>query len=67
MVEEKTFKFRTEFARIRIQNELLLIFLKSGGKLWALDNYWTPVGVITGHSAATADFNWSPSHISVSV
>ena len=67
MIEGKPFTFTTESTRIRIQIELLLIFLKSGGQLWALDDYWTQVCVLTGHSAATADFNWSPSHISVSM
>ena len=67
VIEGKPFTFTTESTRIRIQIELLLIFLKSGGQLWALDDYWTEVGVLTGHSAATADFNWSPSHISVSM
>ena len=65
VIEGKPFTFTTESTRIRIQIELLLIFLKSGGQLWALDDYWTQVGVLTGHSAATADFIWSPSHISV--
>ena len=67
VIEGKPFTFTTESTRIRIQIELLLIFLKSGGQLWALDGYWTQVGVLTGHSAATADFNWSPSHVSVSM
>ena len=67
VIEGKPFNFTTESTRIRIQIELLLIFLKSGGQLWALDDYWTQVGVLTGHSAATGDFNWSPSHISVSM
>ena len=67
VIEGKPFTFTTESTRIRIQIELLLIFLKSDGQLWALDDYWTEVGVLTGHSAATADFNWSPSQISVSM
>ena len=67
VVEAKPFTFTTESTRIRIQIELLIIFLKSGGQLWAPDVYWTHVGVLTGHSAATAGFNWSPSHISVSM
>ena len=67
MIQEKPFTFTTESTRIRIQMELLLIILNSGGQLWALDAYWTQVGVLTGHSAATADFHWSPLHISVSV
>ena len=65
MIEGKPFTFTTESTRIRIQIGLLLIFLKSGGQLWALDDYGTQVGVLTGHSAATADFNWSPSHVLV--
>ena len=65
MIEGKPFTFTTESTRIRIQIELLLIFLKSGCQLWALDDYWTQVGVLTGHSAATADFNWRPSHVLV--
>ena len=67
MIEAKPFTFTTESTPIRIQVVLLLIFLKSGGQLWALDDYWTQIGDLTGHSAATADFNWSPSHISVSM
>ena len=67
VVEGKPFFFTTELTRVRIQVELLLIFLESDGQLWALDDYWTPVSVLTGHSAATADFIWCPSHISVSM
>ena len=67
VIKGKPFTFSTESTRIRIKIELLLIFLKSGGQLWAFHDYWTQVGVLTGHSAATADFKWSPSHISVSV
>ena len=44
-----------------------MTFLKSGGQLWALEDYCTRVGIATGHSAAIADFNWSPAHISVSI
>ena len=55
----------TDSTRTRLQIELLLIFLKIGGHFWAPDDYWTPVGVLTGHSAATVQFNWSPSHISL--
>ena len=65
VIERNPFTFTTESTRIRIQIELLLIFLKSVGQLWALDDYSTQVGVLTGHSAETADFNWSPSHITV--
>ena len=67
VIEGKPLTFTAESFRIRIQIELLLIFLTSGGQLWALDDYWTQVGVLTGHSAATVDFNWIPSRISVSM
>ena len=67
VIEGKPFASTAESSRIRIQIELLLIFFKSGGQLWALVDYWTQVGVLIGHSAATAVFNWSPLHISVSM
>ena len=66
VLESKPFSFTTEEARIRIQINLLTIFLKSGGQCWALEYYWTQVGVATGHSASIADFNSSPERISVS-
>ena len=66
VLEGKPFTFTTEDDRIRIQINLLTIFLKSGGQLWALEDYWTQVGVATGHSASIADFNWSPARVSVS-
>ena len=66
VLEGKPFTFTTEESRVRIQINLLMTFLKSGGQLWALEDYWTQVGIATGRSAAIADFNWSPAHISVS-
>ena len=66
VLEGKPFTFTTEESRVRIQINLLMTFLKSGRQLWALEDYWTQVGNATGHSAAIADFNWSPAHISVS-
>ena len=48
VVEGKPFTLTTASTRIRIQIELLLVFLKSGGQLWALHDYWTQVGVLTG-------------------
>ena len=66
VLEGKPFMFTTEEDRICIQINLLTIFLKSGGQHWALEDYWTQVGVATGHSASIADFNWSPARISVS-
>ena len=65
-LQGKPFNFTTEESRVRIQINLLMTFLKSGGQLWALEEYWTQVGLATGHSAAIADFNCNPAHISVS-
>ena len=62
----KPFTFTTEDPRVRIQIKLLMTFLKSGGQLWDLEDYWIQVGIATGHSAAITDFNWSPAHISFS-
>ena len=67
VVEGKPFTFTSVISRTLIQIELLLIFLRGGGQLWTLEEYWTQVGVLTGHSASTADFNWSSSHISVRI
>ena len=66
VLEGKPYTFTTEEDRIRIQINLLTIFLKSGGQLWAFEDYWTQVGVATGHSTSIADFNWCPARISVS-
>ena len=67
VVEGEPFIFTSAGSRTLIQIELLLIFLRGGGQLWTLEEYWTQVGVLTGHSASTADFNWSWSFISVSI
>ena len=66
VLEGKPFTFTTEETRVRLEINLLMTFLKSGGQRWALEDYWTQVGIATGHSAGIADFNWSPAHISVS-
>ena len=66
VLEGKPLTFTTEESPVRIQINLLMTFLKSGGQLWALEDYWTQVGIATRHSAAIADFNWSPAHNSVS-
>ena len=66
-VEGKPFTFNSANSRTLIQIELLLFFLREGGQLWTLEEYWTQVGVLTGHSASTADFSWSSSYISVSI
>ena len=67
VLEGKPFTFTTEEdRRIRVQINFLTIFLRSGGQLWALEDYWTQVGVATGQLASMTDFNWSPARISVS-
>ena len=67
VIEGKPFTFTTASSRTLIQIELLLIFLRGGGQLWTLEEYWTQVGVLKGHSASAADFNLSSSYISVSI
>ena len=67
VVERKPFTFTTASSQTLIQIELLLIFLRGGGQLWTLEEYWTQVGVLTGHSASAVDFNWSSSYFSVSI
>ena len=67
VVEGKPFIFTSTSSRVLIQIELLLIFLRGGGQLWTLEEYWTQVGVLTGHSASTTDFNWSLSYVFVSI
>ena len=67
VVEGKPFIFTSASTRTLMQIELLLIFLRGRGQLWTLEEYWSQVGVLTGHSASTADFNWSLSYISVSI
>ena len=66
-VEGKPFIFTWASSRTLIQIELLLIFLRGGGQLWTLEEYWTQMAVLRGHSASTTDFNWSLSYISVSI
>ena len=67
VVEGKPFTFTSASSWTLIQIELLLIFLRRGGPLWTLEEYWTQLGVLTGHSTSTAEFNWSSSHISVRI
>ena len=66
VLEGKPFTFTSEESRVRIQINILMTFLENGGQLRALEDYWTQVGIATGHSASIADFNWSPARISVS-
>ena len=67
VVEGKPFTFPMASSRTLIQSEFLLIFLRGGGELWTLEEYWTQVGVLMGRFASTADFNWSSSYNSVSI
>ena len=65
VTQGKPFIFTSEASRVLTQIELLLIFMRGRGQLWTLEEYWTQVGVLTGHSSSSADFNWGASHISV--
>ena len=67
VIEGKPFTFTSANSRTLIQIEVLLTFLSGGGQLWTLQEYWTKVGVLTGHSASTVDFNWSASYNSVRI
>ena len=67
IIEGKPFTFTSASWPILIQIELLLIFLRGGGQLWTLEEYWFQMGVLPGLSASTAEFNWSASFISVSI
>ena len=66
-IEGKPFTFTSASSRTLRQVELLLFFFKGGGQLWTFEENWTKVEVLTGHSASTADFNWSASYVSVGV
>ena len=67
VLEGKPFRFTSANSRTLMKTELLLILLRGFGQLWTLEVYWTQVGVLTGHSASTVDFNWSASYSFVSV
>ena len=66
VMEGKPFTFTTEESPVRIQINLLMTFLTNVRQLWALEDYWTQVGIAIGHSASIADLNCSPAHIPVS-
>ena len=66
-IEVKPFTFTSASSRTLIQIELLLTFLRGRGQLWTLEEIWTQLGLLTGHSASTVDFNWSASYISVKI
>ena len=66
VIEEKPFTFTSAISRTLIQVELFLIFLRGGGQLWTLEDYWTQVGLLMGLSSSSADSNRSASYFSVS-
>ena len=45
----------------------MMRFLKSGGELWGLQDYWTRIGELTGRSVSVTNFSWGPERISVSI
>ena len=65
VVEDKPFTFTTKKDRVGFQIQLLMTNLTSGGELWDLEDYWTQVGLLTGHSATVADFSGIPERMSV--
>ena len=66
VLEGKSFVFTNVDNWIRIQLHLLTTFLRGGGQLWVLEDFWMQVEISTCISAATCDFNRSQEHISVS-
>ena len=66
VLEGNPFMFTSVEYRIRIQLQLMTTFLRGGGQLWVLEDFWTQVGILAQNSAATCDWNWSQEHISVS-
>ena len=67
VTEGKPFIFTSANSRTTIQIELLLVFLRGGGRSWTLEENWTQVGEWMGHCLSTADFDCSASYISVSI
>ena len=63
VLEGKPCILTTEDLRVRIPINLLMKLWKIGGQLWTLEDYWTQMGIATGHSAAIFDFNFRPTHI----
>ena len=61
VIERKLFTFTSASSRILIQLEMLFLLLRRGGQLWTLEEHWKQVGLLTGPSASTADFNWTAS------
>ena len=59
VVEGKPFVFTKGEDRVRIQLQLLTIFLKGEGNFRILDELWTQVGIVTGNSASSSEFKWS--------
>ena len=66
VAEGKSFAFTAGNARDSLQIDLMMIFLRRGAHFWTLKEYWTREPALTGHSANTADYNWSEAYISVS-
>ena len=59
VLEGRPFMFTRVVDWVRIQLHVLTTLLRGGGQLWALEDFWTQVGNLSGNSAATCDFNWS--------
>ena len=59
VVEGKPLLFTSEEDRLRIQLQMSTTILDGESQLWMLGDLWTQVGILTGKSASTSDFNWS--------
>ena len=53
----KPITFTTENDIVSKQIQLMMTFLKSGGEFWGLEEYWTQVVALTGHSVSVADLS----------
>ena len=67
VIEREPFTFTSASSRTMMQIELLLIILRKECELWTLEDYWTRVGVLTGHLVSTADFKWRASYVSLNI
>ena len=66
-VEGKHFLITSEEDCVRIELQLLVLFLKDDVQPWLSDNLWTQVGILAGKSAATSNFNLRQEYVRVSL
>ena len=66
VIAGKSFIYKIGNSRGGNQIHLLTTFLKSGAKMWTLEDFWTETDVLTCHFASVSDFSCSHEKISVS-